>query len=85
MITAPSTSSLSVSDLKQHITMSYANIDGVDIKLDVYTPLGTRGPIPAVLFFHGGGCFSGTRKNEGIGYFPWIESSYQQQSRTLCC
>lgn len=65
--------------------MSYANIDGVDIKLDVYTPLGTRGPIPAVLFFHGGGCFSGTRRNEGIGYFPWIESSYQQQSRTLCC
>ncbi|KAG8215091.1 Alpha/Beta hydrolase protein [Butyriboletus roseoflavus] len=66
-------SGLSALDSKQPLTISYANIADVDIKLDVYIPLGVHGPIPAVLFFHGGGCFSGTRRNEGISYYPWIE------------
>ena len=69
-----------VLDSRQPLTISYANIDGVDIQLDVYIPLGVHAPRPAVLFFHGGGCFSGTRRNEGIGYFPWVERSYQYQA-----
>ena len=77
-------SSPSASDSRQPITISYANIDGVDIKLDVYIPLGAHGPTPAVLFFHGGGCFSGTRRNEGIGYFSWIERSYRYQALPFC-
>ena len=35
------------------------------------------------MFFHGGGCFSGTRRNEGIGYFPWIERLYRYRALPL--
>lgn len=62
------------------ITLTYSSVDDLNLQLDAYIPVDVRGPRPAVLFLHGGGCFSGTRRNEGVGYFSWIESSYQTVS-----
>src|SRR5215813_9172265 len=33
----------------------YAEVDGVPLRYDHYRPLGTTGPVPAVVFVHGGG------------------------------
>ncbi|WP_328400651.1 alpha/beta hydrolase [Nocardia sp. NBC_00403] len=42
----------------------YASVDGSDLRLDLYLPA-TTGPAPLVVYFHGGGWSSGSRKNYG--------------------
>ena len=37
----------------------YAEADGVPLRYDHYRPLGTTGPVPAVVFVHGGGWMRG--------------------------
>jgi acetyl esterase/lipase len=37
----------------------YAEVDGVPLRYDHYRPLGTTGPVPAVVFVHGGGWMRG--------------------------
>lgn len=42
-------------------TVAYAAPEGKDLLLDLYRPLGVDGPVPVILFVHGGGWFAGTR------------------------
>jgi acetyl esterase/lipase len=37
----------------------YAEVDGVPLRYDHYRPLGATGPVPAVVFVHGGGWMRG--------------------------
>src|SRR6516225_9296463 len=37
----------------------YAEVDGVPLRYDHYRPLGRTGPVPAVVFVHGGGWMRG--------------------------
>ena len=37
----------------------YAEVDGAPLRYDHYRPLGTTGPVPAVVFVHGGGWMRG--------------------------
>src|SRR6516165_182871 len=37
----------------------YAEVDGAPLRYDHYRPLGTTGPVPAVVFVHGGGWLRG--------------------------
>ena len=37
----------------------YAEVDGAPLRYDHYHPLGTTGPVPAVVFVHGGGWMRG--------------------------
>ena len=37
----------------------YAKVDGVPLRYDHYRPLGVTGPVPAVVFVHGGGWMRG--------------------------
>lgn len=53
-------------------TFSYKQVDGFTIQLDVYPPneLPSK-PVPAVVFFHGGGLSVGNRTS----WFPdWLKS-----------
>ena len=36
-------------------TLKYAAPDGVDLLLDLYLPQGAPGPLPLIVFLHGGG------------------------------
>ena len=40
----------------------YATVNGMSLKIDIYTPIGVTGATPAVLYIHGGG-FHGGSKN----------------------
>jgi len=45
----------------------YATVDGRDLKLDAYRPVGRDdGPRPAVLHLHGGAWFFGSRHEQGV-------------------
>ena len=46
-------------DIERNIT--FATVNGRDLKLDLYTPHGVRGPLPLVIWVHGGGWFRGSR------------------------
>ncbi len=42
-------------------TLEYASPGGKELLLDLYVPQGARGPLPVIVFVHGGGWFAGTR------------------------
>jgi acetyl esterase/lipase len=46
--------------------VTYATVEGVDLKLDVYYPQSWNGPAPSVVYVHGGGWTSGD-KSSGTG------------------
>ncbi len=48
-------------------TETYATVDGEDLKVDVYTPAEATGPVPAVVYVHGGGWSGGSRSASA----PW--------------
>ena len=39
----------------------YANVQGVELKLDLFRPAGDDGPLPVIIFMFGGGWFEGGR------------------------
>ena len=46
--------------------LTYGNAAGVDLKLDIYYPKTADGPVPAVVYVHGGGWTAG-EKSTGAG------------------
>ena len=46
--------------------VTYGNVSGVALKMDVYYPEAADKPVPAVIYVHGGGWISGD-KAEGAG------------------
>lgn len=43
-------------------TITYSRIGSLDIKLDLYVPdTQHKGPLPALVFYHGGGIVAGNR------------------------
>jgi len=46
--------------------ITYANVSGVALKMDIYYPEVANGPVPAVVYVHGGGWIGGD-KADGIG------------------
>ena len=57
-----------------HRDIEFARVDDQPILLDIYEPDNTDGPLPLVVYIHGGGWTSGSRKNckathlSGLGY-----------------
>ncbi len=35
--------------------------------IDIYTPKGVKGPFPTIIYIHGGGWFTGDRRDKGVG------------------
>ncbi len=53
-------------------TITFSRIGSLDIKLDLYVPAQHKGPLPALVFYHGGGTVAGNRKDSG--YHQGMES-----------
>ena len=54
-------------------TITFSRIGSLDIKLDLYVPnTQHNGPLPALVFYHGGGTVAGNRKDSG--YHQGMES-----------
>ena len=52
--------------VEKHADITYASIEGRDLRLDVYVPQGSSGrTIPAVVWVHGGGWRGGSKNNIG--------------------
>ena len=53
--------------------LPYKQVGGKVLTLDLYLPTDVKGPVPTVLYLHGGGWSEGTR-NGDMGYMlPWME------------
>jgi len=53
--------------------VTYLTASGVELKLDVYRPRGASGPLPTVLFFHGGGYrITATKEASVLNVVPWL-------------
>jgi len=49
-------------EIEVHRDLTYASVAGADLKLDLALPKAGKGPLPAVVFLHGGGWRAGTRQ-----------------------
>lgn len=56
--------------------VTYLTASGMDLKLDVYSPR-AMGPVPTVLFFHGGGYRLASKKeNSVLSLLPYIQMGW---------
>lgn len=59
-------------DFKYNIIydIEFANVDGQSIKLDLYSPIGIKEPVPVLLWIHGGAYTGGDKAN--AGKYAWL-------------
>lgn len=51
--------------------ITYGNVSGVALKMDVYYPEVADGPVPAIVYVHGGAWISGDKaSDEGVRFIP---------------
>jgi acetyl esterase/lipase len=63
-------------DYRAVSNITYLTASGVDLKLDVYSPR-AAGPVPTVLFFHGGGYRLASKKeNSVLSLLPYIQMGW---------
>jgi acetyl esterase/lipase len=62
----------SVNDFKYTTTydIEFANVDGQSIKLDLYSPMGIKDPVPVLIWIHGGAYTGGDKAN--AGKYAWM-------------
>ncbi|KAL4807722.1 Alpha/Beta hydrolase protein [Aspergillus unguis] len=53
-------------------TVVYSSIDNHEVRLDFYLPPTPTGPLPAIIYYHGGGMTAGSRCE-----YPWPEWLYK--------
>lgn len=63
---APGKTGASFSLIEVERDITYAVPDGIPLRMDIYRPAESEGLLPAILYVHGGGWYSGD-KTEGIG------------------
>ncbi len=57
--------------------ITYQTSSGMDLNLDVYRPARTAGPVPTVLFFHGGGYRLASKKENSIlSLMPYVQMGW---------
>ena len=57
--------------------VTYQTSSGMDLNLDVYRPTRAAGPLPTVLFFHGGGYRLGAKKEGSVlSLMPYIQMGW---------
>lgn len=56
--------------------ITYCTVNGVDLKMDIYSPKNANGTTPLVVFIHGGGWSSGDKgRGHGMTEFPALLSA----------
>lgn len=54
-------------------TVVYSTVNGHEIKFDYYLPRAT-GPLPAMIYYHGGGMTAGSRRSRSLP--RWMHGTY---------
>lgn len=54
----------------------YMEVDGWQGRADVYRPVRTEGPVPTVIFFHGGGWIRGDKEGPVLHVMPYIAMGF---------
>ena len=76
-------STLLATDYRVTSNITYGTASGMDLKLDVYRPARATGPLPTVLFFHGGGYRLASKKeNSVLNVLPYVHE--RQRSPRVC-
>src|SRR2546430_2396203 len=63
-------------DVEFRADLTYGHADGEDLKLDLARPKGAAGPLPVVVFFHGGGWVQGDRTTCRADVFRTAQAGY---------
>jgi acetyl esterase/lipase len=57
--------------------ITYLTADGVELKLDVYRPRSTSGPLPTAVLIHGGGYrIQSTKEAFALNAVPWLQMGW---------
>ena len=66
-----------ITDYRVTSNVTYQTASGMDLNLDVYRPARVTGPLPTVLFFHGGGYALGAKKeNSVLSLMPYVQMGW---------
>lgn len=56
--------------------ITYLTANGYDARLDVYTPREAKGPVPTLLYIHGGGWVWGQKEYDLPFFLPYLEMGW---------
>ena len=56
--------------------ITYLTANNWDAKLDVYTPSETAGPLPTLIYIHGGGWVRGNKESNVLRLLPYLEMGW---------
>jgi acetyl esterase/lipase len=56
--------------------VTYAIANNYECKLDLWRPLEAEGPVPTLIYIHGGGWVSGKREQYALMFLPFIEMGF---------
>jgi acetyl esterase/lipase len=56
--------------------ITYLIANNYEAKLDVYTPRGESGPVPTLVYIHGGGWVRGTKEGAFLNVMPYLEMGW---------
>lgn len=59
-----------------HPDITYLTAGGADQKLDVYVPKNVTGPVPVLVYYHGGGWIWGDRTGALLYTLPYLEAGW---------
>ena len=54
----------------------YHTAGGTELTLDLYTPIGADGPVPVLVYYHGGGWVIGDRTGASLQLLPYLERGF---------
>lgn len=54
----------------------YHTAGGTELTLDLYTPIGADGPVPVLVYYHGGGWVIGDRTGASLQLLPYLEQGF---------
>jgi acetyl esterase/lipase len=56
--------------------ITYLTANNYEAKLDVYTPRNVSGPVPTLVYIHGGGWVGGTKEGAFLNVLPYLEMGW---------
>jgi acetyl esterase/lipase len=56
--------------------VTYLTQNNVDLKLDIYAPLGLTAPNPTLIYYHGGGWTLGSKEGAVLHILPYLEMGW---------
>ncbi|MDA1369901.1 MAG: alpha/beta hydrolase [Proteobacteria bacterium] len=56
--------------------ITYHRANGVELKVDVYQPRTSDGPVPTFIYYHGGGWVGGSKEGNVLRLLPYLEQGW---------